>query len=106
MQLTRDDVGRIAALGFAESYFVVAGDGWLRLRNRSGRCVFSDGARCLIYDDRPEGCAVYPTICRGGRAALDDDCPHAREFPSAPDGEPKVLEIASRLKAERKARMK
>jgi len=104
MVLTEDDMRRIRELGFAESYFASESDGWLELRNRSGRCVFNDGTMCLIYADRPEGCRSYPVVCEKGGAALDRDCPHREEFPIAgPDGA-RVAALAHKLKEERKIR--
>ena len=103
MQLTNEDVRRIHELGFADSYYIVEDGGWLLLKNFEGRCVFNDGRKCLIYDDRPEGCRSYPVVYVG-RPKLDDECPHHREFSMSKAEEDAVKELALRMRNERKLR--
>jgi hypothetical protein len=102
MLLTDEDVERLASLGFHPSYFSRETNGWLELKNVNGRCVFNDGRKCLVYDERPEGCRSYPVVHAGGRATLDGDCPHRSEFAVAPGDEERLLELVARLKAERR----
>jgi Fe-S-cluster containining protein len=59
--------------------------------------------KCLIYDDRPEGCRSYPVIYEG-RARLDEECPHRGEFTMSETEEATVKELAFRLKNEQKLR--
>jgi Fe-S-cluster containining protein len=81
MPLSDEDISRIAALGHQQTTFVVEMRGMKCLRNRRGRCVFLvDG--CAIYQDRPEGCRLYPVVYDSveNRAVLDDECPYRKEF--------------------------
>jgi len=82
MLLSNDDVERIRKLGFDSKFFVAEKNGWLYLKNHDGRCVFHDGVKCLIYDNRPEGCRLYPVIFDMDKkcAVLDNDCPHNDKF--------------------------
>ena len=105
MLLTEEDVERVTAAGFAASYFSLTGDGWLELKNVGGRCVFNDGAKCMIYDDRPEGCRTYPLVYHKGGARLDADCPHGTEFEFGPEDTRKVVALAKKLRCERAKRM-
>ena len=78
MILCKDDIKRIKKLGFKQDFFVVQKDGWFLLKNYKGRCVFHNGKRCIIYDNRPVGCRLYPVIFDKdeNRAVLDKDCPY------------------------------
>ncbi len=81
MPLTSEDIERITGLGYHEDSFIVESGGLRRLRNIRGSCFFLDNG-CKIYPNRPEGCALYPTVydAVGKRAVLDEDCPYQREF--------------------------
>jgi Fe-S-cluster containining protein len=107
MLLLEEDVERISMLGFETRYFVVNRDGWLYLRNVSGRCVFNDGEKCLIYENRPLGCRLYPVVYDEdyGVATLDEYCPHRGEFKVSKTDEDKVFFLVKRLKDERRLRM-
>jgi hypothetical protein len=102
MLLSDEDVSRLTAAGFHPSYFSRDVNGWTELKNVNRRCVFNDGRRCLVYDDRPEGCRSYPVVHKGGRAILDEDCPHRSEFSIAPGDEERLRELVARLKAQRR----
>jgi len=107
MPLSKDDVERIEGLGFKRGEFVADADGWIRLKNAGGRCVFNDGSECRIYDGRPEGCRLYPVVYDDdkGEAALDYDCPFSEEFDIGKDEKRELLELIERLKNERKTRL-
>ncbi|KYH42822.1 MAG: putative Fe-S-cluster oxidoreductase [Candidatus Bathyarchaeota archaeon B63] len=82
MPLTQSDIRRIMKAGYSLGGFAVkTREGW-RLKNRSGRCVFLSGGRCIIYPIRPEGCRLYPLVYdeASGTARLDDLCPYREEF--------------------------
>jgi Fe-S-cluster containining protein len=91
MTLTVEDVDRLAALGHRGFYRETA-DGALQLVNRHGRCVFLRGSQCVVYDDRPEGCRLYPLILDRDidRAVKDDFCPHGGEFEFGPEDESRL----------------
>ena len=82
MILCQDDVKRIQNLGFKQDFFVLQKDGWLMLKNHDGRCIFHNGLRCTIYDNRPIGCRLYPVIFDKDEncAVLDNDCPYKKCF--------------------------
>lgn len=106
MLLLNEDIERIEGLGFDRSYFVSNIDGWLKLKNRGGRCVFNDGKKCLIYENRPEGCKSYPIIYDEDRncATIDEDCPHGDEFKMTKIEMELAISIAKKLKDERRKR--
>jgi len=104
MPLLKKDIERIKRLGFDYDYFVVNRDGWLQLKNYDGRCVFNDGKRCSIYEDRPEGCKFYPIIYDEDKncATLDEDCPHRDDFKISKINVVLLISLVTRLKDERK----
>lgn len=106
MPLSKEDIERIKGLGFGYNSFVVSRDGWLQLKNYDGRCVFNDGKQCLIYENRPEGCKLYPIIFDEGRncATLDKDCPHRDEFKMSEIDLGMVASLVTKLKDERRQR--
>jgi len=81
MSLRIADVQRIEAAGHRDFYSEDA-DGFLRLKNVDGRCIFLDNGRCAVYASRPEGCVLYPMIYYTDCDApgLHDFCPHRHEF--------------------------
>ena len=91
MTLTLEDVDRLAVRGHRGFYRVTA-DGAIQLINRRGRCVFLRGSECAVYDDRPEGCRLYPLILDRDldRVVTDDFCPHVGEFEFGPDDEKRL----------------
>ena len=84
MLLLREDIDRIAGLGFDEQFFSISTpDGFIALKNsRMGRCVFHDGTKCTIYENRPKGCKLYPIIFDEDTmlAVRDELCPYRSEF--------------------------
>jgi len=104
MPLSTSDIEGIRGLGFSEDFFVTKRDGELRLRNLNGRCVFHNGKRCTIYNDRPEGCRLYPAVFdeNKGRVVLHAYCPHHKEFQLAQTISCEVVELVRKLDAERK----
>ncbi|WP_420917891.1 YkgJ family cysteine cluster protein [Pyrodictium abyssi] len=80
MPLTREDIERIASLGYSPDYFVEHVDGVPRLRNVEGHCVFLDPStnKCKIYPHRPMGCRLYPLVYVPGEGVdVDPECPKA-----------------------------
>jgi Fe-S-cluster containining protein len=52
--------------------------GYAKLRNRNGYCVFYDSAkhRCKAYKHRPSGCRIYPVIYSEENGVIVDElCP-------------------------------
>ncbi|MCW4004706.1 MAG: YkgJ family cysteine cluster protein [Candidatus Bathyarchaeota archaeon] len=65
MLLSKKDIKRLENKGYSPKSFVrYDKQGYAQLKNRDGYCVFYDCKkhRCIVYDDRPTGCRVYPVI--------------------------------------------
>ncbi len=105
MPLTEEDLRRLQAAG--HSGFSRAVDGWQQLQLApQGHCVFLGQGGCTIYDDRPEGCRLYPVVFDPAvGAVLDEDCPYPEEFPMADAQREQVAALVERLLQERKDRI-
>jgi Fe-S-cluster containining protein len=79
MLLSEADIKHLENAGFSPEYFVVCGkDGFVKLRNLRGHCVFYDSKkrRCKLYKLRPLGCRLYPVIFNEEEGIVVDDlCP-------------------------------
>ena len=108
MPLSYKDIERIRGLGFDTTFFVTESDGWLQLKNKDGRCVFHNGAICSIYEDRPDGCKLYPIIYDKDtkRAIFDKDCPHRDKFRMSKSTIKHLDKVVSKLENERAERKK
>jgi len=82
MPLTEDDLKRILKLGFKRIDFTVEAEGETRLKNRGKMCYFLAEGKCVIYENRPEGCRIYPLVydVDSHKFIYDHDCPHSTEF--------------------------
>lgn len=107
MILPEDDVKRIQKLGFKKDFFVLEKDGWLMLKNSDGRCVFHNGSRCTIYDNRPVGCRLYPVIFDKDEncAVFDKDCPYSNCFEMTDSIISELYDVVRKVESE-KARRK
>jgi len=107
MLLSNTDIKQIKSLGFCNNFFVDTFDGWLHLKNRDGRCVFHNGIKCLIYEDRPEGCRLYPITFDNDNncAILDEECPYRTKFLITQSLRKKLFHLISRIVSERSQRM-
>jgi len=103
MPLSSLDIARIKDLGFSEDFFILKKNGSRQLKNVSGRCVFHDGQRCVIYDHRPEGCRLYPAILSEEirTVVLDSYCPHHEQFQLTPSTSREVTRLVRSLDAEK-----
>ena len=81
MLLSKTDIRLLKRAGHKREEFVrVNKQGFARLRNKRGRCVFyrADKRRCGVYRYRPLGCRIYPVIYSLEEGViLDDLCPLA-----------------------------
>lgn len=78
MVLTESDVERLTKEGYAREYYAEYRDGYLRLKNIDGRCVFlRENGTCRIYRIRPISCRLYPVIydLEKDIIRVDDECP-------------------------------
>lgn len=108
MPLTEADARRLEGRGFGRDEFARTDDGWLRLRNRNGQCVFLGPAGCTVHDDRPEGCRLYPLVWDADerRVVLDvETCPFTREFRITPTQRAAVESLVTELHRERDDRL-
>ena len=64
MLLSLEEVERISFYtGLPPEEFVVVDDGFYRLKNKNGKCIFlSRNNECKIYPVRPLGCMFYPIV--------------------------------------------
>ena len=79
MILLKEDITRIESLGYKRGFFVEWRNGFYRLKNKEGRCVFYDieTGRCRIYKYRPLGCKIYPLIYDEEYGIrVDTECPY------------------------------
>ena len=108
MVLTSHDIKRIEKLGHDPRLFVSEQNGWLRLKNTMGRCVFHNGTLCTIYEHRPEGCILYPVVYDKDDccAMLDSECPQKHCFPLSEKTSKQLYALISVLEKERTARRK
>ena len=61
--------------------FAIFKDGFYRLRNVDGRCIFLDDKGCKIYSMKPIGCSIYPLVFDYIHGPIMDSiCPLAKEF--------------------------
>lgn len=108
MPLSEEDLERLGKLGHDPRAFSLAStDGLLCLRNVNGRCYFlaADGL-CTVYDDRPEGCRLYPLVLseETGEAVLDHDCPHKEDVAPARGHVDALVALLQRVGSEGRAR--
>jgi len=82
MLLSNKDIERMEKMDYNRTFFTKSKKGWIKLKNKNGRCVFHNGKICLIYDNKPEGCGLYPLIFdkESKSAVIDDECPYADSF--------------------------
>lgn len=100
MPLTHEDIERITGKGYEGFYLNI--DGKNRLKNKDGVCWFLIDGKCRIYEDRPEGCRLYPLIInrKGDKIGLDSDCPHHDEFKVIDSNVTQLLKLVKRVTSE------
>jgi len=108
MVLTTRDIQTIQKVGYETRFFVSKRNGWLQLKNDKGRCVFHNGTICTIYDNRPEGCVLYPIVYDKDHrvAILDDECPQRHCFCLSHDKTQQLYTLIFLLEKERLERKK
>jgi uncharacterized protein len=108
MLLSYQDIETIEKKGYEKSFFVKEHDGWLELKNANGRCVFHNGDKCTLYENRPQGCRLYPVVYEtdSKSAIIDSECPQKQYFPRSKSKEQQLLALISILQNERRQRQK
>jgi Fe-S-cluster containining protein len=105
MTLTEADRARLEAVGHRDFFIVNEGDD-LQLLNVDSHCVFLADGRCSVYDDRPEGCRIYPLILdlSVDRVLRDAFCPWAEEFRFTREDEVRLRRSVVEEESERRVR--
>ena len=108
MLLSNNDIEIIEKKGYTRNYFVKSKKGWLRLKNKEGRCVFQNGKKCIIYEYRPEGCMLYPLIFnrKNKCAVVDQECPYEYCFRFNKKSVNQLFRLVTRIISERNDRRK
>jgi len=110
MLLSSGDVERLERAGYDRQKFLCHdSNGFVRLKNRRGFCVFYDveKCRCKIYRHRPLGCQIYPVIYSELEGIVVDDlCPMKNTISKSElkrKGK-KVMELIQRIDSEATSR--
>lgn len=82
MLLSNEDLTRINEQGYSVNDFATRTDNGWQIKNNNGRCFFLSDNRCGIYDQRPEGCRIYPLVfdITYEKPVLDNICRYRHEF--------------------------
>ena len=106
MLLSSADVERLERVGYDRRKFMRHDrNGFVRLKNWRGFCVFYDvrKCRCKIYRHRPLGCRIYPVIYSELEGIVVDDlCPMKNTISESElkkKGE-EVMELIKRIDSE------
>jgi Fe-S-cluster containining protein len=102
MPLTEDDLKRIEKLGFARVDFTLKAEGETRLKNKAKHCFFLEDARCKIYENRPEGCRIYPLVydVDSHKFVYDTVCPYSAEFKATHEDKERLKRLIRKLERE------
>jgi len=108
MLLSNNDIQRIENIGYNRNFFVKTKKGMLKLKNKDGHCVFHNGKICLIYENRPEGCKLYPLIFNKEQksAIVDEECPYQDNFRYNKKSVNQLYNLVTQIINERKIRKK
>ena len=108
MLISNNDIEKIEKNGYNRNYFTKSKKGWLKLKNKDGKCIFHNGKICIIYDNRPEGCMLYPLIFNREHKSfvVDEDCPYGDNFRFNKKSVNQLYGLVTRIIHERKNRKK
>jgi Fe-S-cluster containining protein len=108
MLLSNRDIKKIEQIGYDRHYFTKLKKGLIKLKNKDGKCVFHNGKICIIYDNRPEGCMLYPLIFNkeNKSAIIDEDCPYENSFRFNKKSINQLSMLVTKIINERKTRKK
>ena len=99
MPLSQDDIDRLSGLGYRG--FIIVEDNEKRLRNLKGECFFLSENGCKVYQNRPEGCRLYPLILNlDDTVGVDSDCPQAEDFTYTNEDISKLRALVNRIEKE------
>jgi hypothetical protein len=76
MEISNEEIEKIEKIGYSRKKFTIIENGYLRLKNIKGHCYFYNpqDKRCIIYENRPLGCLLYPLILNQNRCEIDKEC--------------------------------
>ena len=110
MLLAKSDIERLEKKGYSKRFFArFDRDGYAKLRNHQGCCVFYDDEKrlCKVRAYRPLGCRIYPVIYHEAKGIVVDDICNAHdtviEKQKVKRGK-KALELLERIDAEAEKR--
>ena len=110
MLLSTEDINRLEGKGYRREFFALFDkEGYARLRNLHGHCVFYDteNRRCKVYRFRPLGCRLYPVVYDEEKGIVVDEICRAKgklnEKRIARKGQ-RVLKLLERVDAEAESR--
>jgi Fe-S-cluster containining protein len=101
MLLSQADMNRLEKAGHDTKGFARRDkQGYVRLRNQRGYCIFYDPRRnrCIVYRHRPSGCRVYPVIQSEEEGTVADDVCPMRHTVTPSELERKGRRVAQLLK--------
>ena len=107
MVLSNQDIQTIERLGFSSGFFIQNNNGWLQLKNRQNRCVFHNGEYCIIYENRPLGCKLYPLVYQEDthKVIFDAECPYTHQFTLTTTKQKQLIDLVNTLRTERNKRL-
>jgi hypothetical protein len=84
MLLSTKDIEKLIIKGYSIEFFTRHDNkGYIILKNQNGHCVFFDEnkKKCIIYNDRPTGCRLYPIIFDETKGIIIDKiCPSNKSW--------------------------
>ena len=82
MALSEEDLERIQSLEYKKNDFIRNIDSFLILKNIDKSCYFLKEGKCAIYENRPQGCRLYPMIVdfENNSIVIDKSCPNHEQF--------------------------
>ncbi len=101
MLLSSEDIKRLEKKGHSKEYFLrINEDGYALLKNHNGHCVFYNlsARKCSIYEDKPEGCSVYPVIFDEEKGIIIDDICSAKDSITMQEKQEKGKQVVLLLK--------
>ena len=107
MPLSHSDIDRITKLGYSKEFFLHQDDGWMRLQNKQGQCVFLTDKKCSIHADRPAGCRLYPVIFDEEiqQAIIDKECCYHKHFHLSNQKKDLLFRLVKTILSERSQRL-
>ena len=81
--LTHHDIDRLLTMGHYEQTFARPsrwGHNLKELIFFQGECIFLQGGKCAVYNNRPTACRAFPMTLGETGSEIDPSCPHGDHF--------------------------